>query len=124
MDLFQDYLVEEVKIDNNMNESLQNLIATLQKKGYLEEEIASLCDQVIASAYEEFFQEAESLMTPEQKERMNVMPETEASLEELSKMYAQQAGRDPHERLGELLKKHTEELLKDYEEPESAGTSQ
>lgn len=106
-----------------MNESMQNLIAALQDKGYMEEEIVSLCDQVIAASYEEFFQEAENIMTPEQKTKMSSMPETQASFDEISKMYTDQTGKDPHERLGELIKKHAEGLLNDYG-AESAGTSQ
>jgi hypothetical protein len=98
----------------NDQTNLERLIEVATKYGYTEGQIVLICDEIGQAAYEQFAQEVERLLSPEDKHSLENMSDELQVRGEMEKLYKEKTGTDAIDTVNGYLSRHIDEFIQDH----------
>lgn len=98
----------------NGKTNIERLIEVAANYGYSEEQIVLICDEIGRASYEQFAQELERMLTPEEKHTVENLNDEEKVRTEMDRLYKEKTGNDPQETVNTYLSRHVEEFVNDH----------
>ncbi len=104
----------------NNQSNIERLIDAAAKYGYTEEQIILICDEIGRASYEQFAQEVDLLLSPEEKHAINNLNDEEKERTEVERLYQEKTGKSATDIIGYYLSRHIDEFIEDHKgEPTS-----
>ena len=98
----------------NNQTNIERLIQAATTYGYTEEQIQLICDEIVNAAYEQFSQEAERLLGPDEKHDHENTQDVAAITERLQRLYLEKSGKDAQEVISGYISRHIDEFIEEH----------
>lgn len=98
----------------NNQSNIEQLIDAAAKYGYTEEQVILICDEVGRASYEQFAQEVDLLLSPEEKHAINNLNDEEKERAEVERLYQEKTGKNAADVIGYYLSQHIDEFIEDH----------
>lgn len=106
----------------NNQTNIERLIEAASSYGYTEEQIILICDEIGRASYEQFAQEVELLLSPEEKHALNNVNDPEKERSEVERLYQEKTGKNASDVVASYLSRHIDEFIDDHKRGPAAPT--